>query len=80
MSWVTMTEDLRWATALPIGAEELPFRYAHLSASVSAVERPTYAPNLLLVDPSDTGPPFRYRDVAAFARWAEHRRCVTKSF
>jgi hypothetical protein len=34
-----------------------------------------YAPNLLSVDPSDTAPPFRYRDVAAFARWAEHRRC-----
>jgi hypothetical protein len=75
MSWFTLTENRQWAAPLPAGAKELPFRYAHLSASVSAVGRHEYAPTLLSVDPSDTGPPFRYVDVAAFARWAEHRRC-----
>jgi hypothetical protein len=34
-----------------------------------------YDPNLSSLDPSDTGPPFCYVDVQAFARWAEHRRC-----
>jgi hypothetical protein len=74
-SWFTLTEELDWTDGLPYGAVELPFRYEHLNAAVSAVERHDYAPNLLSVDPSDTGPPFRYRDVSAFARWAEHRRC-----
>jgi hypothetical protein len=75
MSWFTLTEGVGWSADLPIGAEQLPFRYAHLSASVSAMARHTYAQNLLSVDPSDTGPPLRYVEVAAFARWAEHRRC-----
>ncbi len=74
-SWFTLTEELDWTDDLLHGAEELPFRYAHLSAAVSAVERHDYAPNLVSIDPSDAGPPFRYRDVWAFARWVEHRRC-----
>jgi hypothetical protein len=74
-SWFTLTEKLDWADDLPHGAEKLTFRYAHQSASVSATARHEYAPNLVSVDPSDTGPPFRYRDVAFFSRWAEHRRC-----
>jgi hypothetical protein len=74
MSWFTLTEDVGWAAALPSGAKQLPFRYAHLSPSVSAAARHTYSQNLSSLDPSDLGPPFRYVDVAAFARWAEHRR------
>ena len=75
MSWFTLTASLGWAPALPTGAEQLPFRYAHLSPSVSAAVRHQYAQNLISLDPSDSGPLFRYVDVAAFARWAEHRRC-----
>jgi hypothetical protein len=74
-SWFTLTEELDWTDGLPHGVEELPFCYAHLSAAVSVVERHDYAPNLVSVNPSDAGPPFRYRDVWAFARWAEHRCC-----
>ncbi len=42
---------------------------------MSATVWHTYAQNLSSLDPSDLGPPFRYVDLAAFARWAEHRRC-----
>jgi hypothetical protein len=75
MSWFTLTEDLKWAAPLPLGAEQLPFRYAHLSMAVSTMVRHPYNPNLSSVDPCDTGPPFRYVDVQAFAQWAEVRRC-----
>ncbi len=54
-SWFTLTEELDWTDDLPHGAEELPFRYAHLSAAVSTVKRHDYAPNLVSVDPSDAG-------------------------
>jgi hypothetical protein len=69
MSWFTLTEDLRWAAPLPVGAEQLPFRYAHLSKAVSTMVRHPYNPNLSSLDPSDTGPPFRYVDVQAFAQY-----------
>ena len=79
-SWFTLTEELGWADVLPPGARELPFRYAHLSAAVS--EPDTTAQwsrwsdqNLMSIDTCDTGPPFRYVDVSAFARWAQCRRC-----
>ena len=75
MVWFTFTEDLRWAEPLPPGAEQLPFRYAHLSKAVSTMVRHPYDHKLASVDPRDTGPPFRYVDVQAFARWAEVRRC-----
>ena len=75
MSWFTLTEDLEWAAPLPEWAEQLPFRYAHMSKAVSPMVRQPYSSNLASVDPSDTGPLFRYVDVQAFAQWAEHRRC-----
>ena len=75
MSWFTLTEDLGWGEPLPSGAKQLLFRYAHMSPSVTAAVRQPYAQDLYSLDPSDTGPPYRYVDVAAFARWAEHRRC-----
>ena len=82
-SWFTLTEDLGWADSLPKGARELPFRYAHLSAAVSAsaavseMEQWTRWSDqgLISIDAVDTGPAFRYVDVAAFARWATCRRC-----
>ena len=75
MSWFTLTEDLEWAAPLPEWAEQLPFRYAHMSKAVSPMVRQPYSSNLASLDPSDTGPLFRYVDVQAFAQWAEHRRC-----
>ncbi len=79
-SWFTLTEDLGWANALPTGTEELPFRYAHLSAVVSDQYRQWTRwsdQDMMSVDGHtvDTGPPFRYVDVSAFARWATCRRC-----
>ena len=51
-------------------ARDLPFRYAHLSAAVSEMEQWTRWSDqgLISIDTVDTGPPFRYVDVAAFAR------------
>ena len=46
-----------------------------MSKAVSTMVRHPYESNLSSLDPSDTGPQFRYVDVQAFARWAEHRRC-----
>jgi hypothetical protein len=76
-SWFTLTENLGWADALPTGARELPFRYAQLSAAVSEMEQWTRWSDqgLISIDTVNTGPPFRYVDVAAFARLATCRRC-----
>ena len=76
-SWFTLTENLEWANPLPDGARELPFRYAHLSASVSDMAQWTRwsDQDMMSIDTLDTGPPFRYVDVAAFAGWARCRRC-----
>ena len=76
-SWFTLTERLGWTNPLPEGARELPFRYAHLSASVSEMAQWTRwsDQNMMSIDTFDTGPPFRYVDVAAFAGWAQCRRC-----
>jgi hypothetical protein len=79
-SWFTLTEDLGWANALPAGAAELPFRYAHLGGLMSDQYRQCTRwtdQDMITVDGHtvDTGPPFRYVDVAAFARWATCRRC-----
>lgn len=72
--WFQLTEKFTWTDAFAPGARELPYRVVHLSASVSATERPDWGPDWIDRSPCDTGPPCLCQDVQSFAIWAEQRR------
>jgi hypothetical protein len=71
--WFQLTEKFTWTDAFAPGARELPYRIIHLSASVSATERPDWGPDWIDRSPCDTGPPCLCQDVQSFAIWAEQR-------
>ena len=72
--WFQLTESFPWTDPFPPGAREIPDRFGHLSASLSAPERPDYGPDWIDRSPCDTGPPCLCQDVQSFAIWAEQRR------
>jgi hypothetical protein len=52
----------------------MPDRHDHLSAALSAAERPDYGPERIDRFPCDAGPLCLCQDVQLFAIWAEQRR------